>query len=275
MDSKTKVHLRTNRRMPIVGLGTWGLKDKTAEVIAHALKIGYTMIDTSGDYGTQPGIAEGIKMSGVPRKDFFIVTKIEETDDAYEATKHNLSELRLEYADLVLVHRPPKQGYGEQLWQDLIRAKHDGLTKDIGVSNYSESQIQSLVEATNEIPVVNQIEWSPFGWSQTMLEFCQANDIVIQAYSPLTHGKRLGDLTVQQIAAKYEKTQAQVLIRWCLQMGTVPLPKANQILHLEENLDVFHFELDDEDMILLAELNENYSALGEQPVYQSTGEVSS
>lgn len=269
MEKSTTIQLRTDRDMPIIGLGTWGLKDGTAKVVAHALDIGYRMIDTSGDYGTQPGIGRGLKASGLSREDFYMVTKVEETDDAYQATENNLAELQLEHADLVLIHRPSEDGVGVELWRDLIQAKQDGLTKDIGVSNYSEDQIQTLAEVTGEVPAVNQIEWSPFGWSQTMLEFCHTNHIIIQAYSPLTRGKRLADLAVQQVAAKHERSQAQILIRWCLQMGVVPLPKANQILHLEENLGVFDFKLDEEDMLILDDLNEDYSALAERPIYQN------
>lgn len=269
MDDDATVQLHTHRRMPIIGLGTWGLTTDTAKTVAYALGIGYTMIDTSGDYGTQPGIAEGIKRAEIPRGNFFIVTKIEETDDAYLATKRNLAELQLSYADLVLVHRPPDEGVGEHLWNGLIRAQQEGLVKDIGVSNYSESQIQELVYNTGRVPVVNQIEWSPFGWSQPMLEFCQENDIIIQAYSPLTHGKRLQSSVLQNVAKKHSKSAAQVAIRWCLQMGVVPLPKANQSEHLRENLDVFNFILDAQDMSLLGELNEEYSALGKQLAYQA------
>lgn len=268
MHKNSTIEFHTKRRMPIIGLGTWKLDDDTANIISHALKVGYPMIDTSGDYGTQPEIAQGIKKSGILREDIYLITKVEETDNAYDAVQQNLEELQTDYADLILIHRPPDDGAGEDLWRDLIQAKKDGLTKDIGVSNYSINQIQKLIDTTGEVPVVNQIEWSPFGWDQSMMVFCKSNQIVIQAYSPLTHGQLLSHKLLKDIADKYEKTPAQILIRWCLQMATVPLPKANQQLHLEDNLKVFDFRLADEDMILLDELNENYSALGEQPVYQ-------
>lgn len=268
IDEDTRVELHTGRTMPIIGLGTWGLRRKTADVIAQALKVGYPMIDTSGDYGTQPGIAQGIIDSGVPRESFYVVTKVEETDEGYEATRKNLSELELDYADLVLIHRPPDEGVGEDIWRGLLRAKQEGFVKDIGVSNYSETQIQTLANLTGEMPVVNQIEWSPFGWSQTMLDFCQANKIVIQAYSPLTHGKRLSEKTLRSVANKHKKTVAQVLIRWSMQMGVVPLPKANRLRHLEDNLKVFEFSLTDSDIEALFWLNEQYSALSDQPIYE-------
>lgn len=271
LDKYTDIELHTRNHMPILGLGTWGLSENTAEMVSYALELGYRMIDTSGDYGTQPGIAEGIKRSGADRDDYYITTKIEEDDNAYMAMKRNLAELDLEYTDLVLIHRPPKHGVGEHLWRGLIRARNEGLTVDIGVSNYSIAQIQALAELTGELPVVNQIEWSPFGWSADMLEFCYQNDIVIQAYSPLTHGRRLADPMLQEIAIKHTKSPAQILLRWAIQMGTIPLPKAGQVQHLEDNIEIFDIQLDEEDMAYLSTLNEGYSALGKRPVYQMEG----
>lgn len=187
-----------------MGLGTWKLTDNTAEAISSALNLGYRMIDTSGDYGTQPGIGEGIKEANLDRNSFYLVTKIEDTDDdAYVAVQKNLEALQLNYANLILIHRPPEGGVGTELWQGLIRAKRDGLTRDIGVSNYSASLLQSLIDATDETPVVNQIEWSPFGHSDEMLAFCRERNIIIQAYSPLTRTTRLNHKDLVQIASKY------------------------------------------------------------------------
>lgn len=251
--------------MPILGLGTWRLTRDTARVVADALNIGYRLIDTSGDYGTQPGIGQGIKMSGVKREDIYVVTKVEETDDSYKAVQKNLSELGLEYADMVHIHRPPASGFGLELWEGLRRAKAEGLTRHTGVSNYSIELIQELIEVTGEVPLANQLEWTPFGHSEEMFAFCQQNAIIIQAYSPLTRGEKLDDPTLNAIAAAQGKTVAQVLIRWNIQLGTVPLPKANSTEHLRENFDVFDFELSDDDMAALNGLNEGYSAFGRLP----------
>src|SRR5690554_1113230 len=117
MNIRSKLNLHTGRKIPVLGLGTWELTDNTALVIEEALKLGYPMIDTSGDYGTQPGVGEGLKRSRVERESVYIVTKIEEDDDAYEATKKNLNELRIDRADLILIHRPPESGDGEELWR--------------------------------------------------------------------------------------------------------------------------------------------------------------
>jgi 2,5-diketo-D-gluconate reductase A len=251
--------------MPVLGLGTWQLTNDTAGMIEAALQLGYRLIDTSGDYGTQPGIGEAIRRSGIGRSGFYLATKVEETDDAYAATRKNLGELGLDHADLMLIHRPPPSGAGEDLWRGLSKAREDGLAKDIGVSNYSVELIDALIEATGDVPTVNQIEWSPFGYSDEMLLYAREKHIVIQAYSPLTRTKRLKDERLSAIAETYGKSTAQLLIRWNLQRGTVALPKANQNNHLEENIDVFDFEIGGADMEDLNRLNEHYSSLGRLP----------
>ncbi len=219
--------------MPVFGLGTWQLTMDTTDTVAYALELGYRLIDTSSDYKTQSGIGKATKNSKIDRKDIYITTKAEETDNAYARTIANLEELDLKYVDLMLIHRPPLVGAGIDLWTGLIRAQEEGLVKDIGVSNYSTDLIDQLIQATGEIPTVNQIEWSPFGHSEDMLKYCKKNKIIVQAYSPLTRTKRLGDKILKQLAEKYKKSSAQILIRWNLQLGTVPIPKANQKSHLE------------------------------------------
>lgn len=267
MDSDSTVTLNSGRKMPAIGLGTWELNDRTADTIEAALKMGYRMIDTSGDYGTQPGIGQGLKQSGFERDSYYLVTKVEEDDDAYGATKEDLRQLDLAYADLMLVHRPPREGVGEVLYEGLQKARGEGLTKDIGVSNYSVGQLKQLMDKTGETPAVNQIEWSPFGYSREMLDFCQKNGIVIQAYSPLTRGERMDDEVLRDIADKHEVTPPLVLLRWALQIGVVPIVKANQLDHLHQNLEVFDFELGKDDMKRLDGLNEQYSSLSSKPMY--------
>lgn len=265
MNRESTVKLYTGRDMPVLGLGTWQLTNDTGPVIARALELGYRMIDTASDYGTQPGIAEGVRRAGTDREAWYLVAKVEESDDAYRATKAYLAELEEEYADLVLIHRPPSAGVGEALWEGLLRARQEKLANDIGVSNYSFEQMQALTAATGEKPAVNQIEWSPFGWSGGMLEQCREEGIVVQAYSPLTRATRLDDAALVDVARKHGKSPAQILIRWNLQRGVVPLPKANRLDHLEENVDVFDFDLGEEDMKRLDALNEQYSSLGTLP----------
>ncbi len=261
-NGSSTIRLHTGRRMPVIGCGTWQLQHRTAETVLQALRQGFRLIDTSGDYHTQRGIGEALRQSELSRDAVFVVTKIEDTDDAYEATRRNLAELKLDYADLVLIHRPPERGVGEVLWQELRRAKRDRLTRDIGVSNYSIEQIEELVYRTGELPAVNQIEWTPFGHSPRMLDFCHDNGIVIQAWSPLTRGQRLNDDKLAAMAARYGRTPAQLLIRWNLQLGVVPIPKANHVRHLQDNLHVFDFEISQLDMTKLRAMNEHYSAMG-------------
>lgn len=261
MNASSTVKLLSGNTMPVIGLGTWQLTEDTSATIRHAIEVGYRMIDTSSDYGTQPGVGGAVRASQIQREDLFIVTKIEEVDDAYTAAKEYVEEMGLDYADLILIHRPPRDGTSLALWEGLIKARDEGIAHDIGVSNYSTVQIQELIDNTDETPAVNQIEWSPFGHKVEMLEFCQSNDIIIQAYSPLTRTKELSDPRLIKLARAYNKSPAQVLIRWNIQMGVVPLPKANSWQHIEENIDVFDFEISADDMATLNGFNEEFSAL--------------
>jgi 2,5-diketo-D-gluconate reductase A len=254
--------LPSGNRMPLLGLGTWELRHRTEEIVTAALDAGYRLFDTSGDYHTQHGIGAALHASGVPRESVYLVTKIEEGEGCQDAARRNLAELRTDYADLVLLRHAGDDGIGETQWRDLRRARSEGMARDIGVTNYSIEQIEELVYRTGEMPAVNQIEWSPFGHSPRMLDFCRDNDIVIQAGSPLTRATRLNDDKIAQMAARYGKTPAQLLLRWSLQMGVVPLPKANTPQHLGENLRAFTFEISAQDMLGLRALNQHYSAQG-------------
>lgn len=265
MNANATVSLHTGSTMPVLGLGTWQLTDDTAAAVERALQLGYRLIDTSGDYGTQPGIGAALRRTDVDRDEIFVTTKVEEDEDAYEASRRNLDELGLDHVELMLIHRPPPTGAGIELWEGLIRARNVGLARDIGVSNYTIEQMDELYRSSGEMPAVNQIEWSPFGWSREMLQWCRENGVVIQAYSPLTRTKRLGDEALAAIAERQGRTPAQVLLRWNLQLGTVPIPKANRSAHQAENLDVFDFSLTDADMAELDALNREASSLGELP----------
>ena len=261
LSPEANVVLRNGREMPVLGLGSWMLTTHTAEAVMHAFELGYRMVDTSADYKTQPGIGKAIRLTQAPRESLFVSMKVEENEDGYEATVRNLQELKLAYADLVLIHRAPKTNVGEKVWRGLMRARDEGLTRNIGVCSYKVAQLQALADQTGEMPAVHQIEWSPFGHSLDMLNFCRAHDIVVQAYSPLTRGKRLRDERVAAIAMKYGKTPAQLFLRWNLQHGVVPLPKAYREDHQRQNIAVFDFALEPADMASLDALNEQFSAL--------------
>jgi len=265
LTAQSRITLLSGNAMPLMGLGTWELTNDTAGTVARALELGYALIDTACDYGSQAGIGEALRRPGIRRETVYLVAKVEEDDDPVPAARRYLGEMGVAYADLLLLHRPPADGVGEALWKGLADARSKGLARDIGVSNYSVEQIEELVARTGELPAVNQIEWSPFGHSGRMLDFCREQRIVLQAYSPLTRGQRLGDERLRDMARRYGKTPAQLLVRWNLQLGTVPLPKANQLAHLEENIRVFDFEIGDADMHALGALNERYSALSTLP----------
>jgi 2,5-diketo-D-gluconate reductase A len=253
--------LRSGDAMPVMGLGSWMLTSHTEDAVRRAIELGYRMIDTSGDYHTQRGIGRAIRASEVAPDELFIVTKVEPEKDSYASTVANLAELGLAYVDLVLIHRAPDKGVGESQWRGLMRARDEGLARNIGVSSYRIEQLQALEQQTGEMPAVQQIEWSPFGHSYDMLNFCEANDIVLQAYSPLTRGKRLRDARLLEIAREQGRSAAQVILRWDLQHGVAPIPKAYREDHQRENIDVFDFELDTREMADLDALNERYSAL--------------
>jgi|SRR6185295_4908327 len=252
--------LPSGNRMPLLGLGSLKLTHHTVATICHAFEAGYRMIDTAPEYHTQRGVGDAIRACGFDRHDIFVITKIEPNDDAYAAIHRNLGQMKLEYVDLVLINSPADDA-GELAWHGLRRAKRDGLAHDIGVSNYSIDNIEELVYRTGEMPAVNQIEWSPFGHSPRMLDFCRDNEIIIQSASPLTRAARLNDDKIGAMAARYGKTPAQLMLRWNLQLGAVPLPKANLTEHLRDNLHVFDFEIGSQDMLRLNGLNEHFSAL--------------
>lgn len=263
MNKASRIKLHSGNEMPVVGLGTWELTGNTAASVGYALEIGYRMIDTAFDYGSQKGIGKALQDTPVDREQIYLVAKVEENDNAFEATQSYLGEMRQDYADLVLIHRPPSEGAGRELWEGLAKAKEAGLTKDIGVSNYTTELMDQLTRETGQVPVVNQIEWSPFGYSEEMKRYCDEKQIIIQAYSPLTRTNRLHEDVLEKLGRKYEKTPAQIMLRWNLQLGTIPLPKANRRNHMEENMAIFDFRLEEEDMKILRSLNEEYSALGQ------------
>jgi 2,5-diketo-D-gluconate reductase A len=263
-DSATPtVTLASGAEMPVIGLGTWQLTgDQAVDGVEHALALGYRLIDTAVDYDNQEQIGEALRSTPVDRDEIFLTSKVEEDEDAYAATRERLDQIGVEQLDLCLIHRPPQDGAGEELWNGLVRARRDGLTREIGVSNYSPEQVDRLIESSGERPAVNQIEWSPFGHSDEVLEHAKRNGTVIQAYSPLTRGERLDDRDVEEIAERHGKTPAQVLLRWSIQSGAPPVPKAASAEHREEDLDVFDFELGESEMETLNRLNEHYSSLG-------------
>lgn len=247
------VTLNDGYKMPKIGLGTWKLSGEACvETVKTALGIGYRHIDTAAVYGNEAVVGEGVAGSGVDRQEIFVTTKImPSVSDVGKAVRERLQLLGTDYLDLCLIHWPPNNsdgGYGQDLWRALEDEQERGVIRSIGVSNYEIELLERLL-ATARVPLaVNQIELSPFAPKRELVGYCQGKGIVVQAYSPLTQAEKLDNPVLREIAGKYKKTPAQVLLRWCLERQTVPLPKASSEAHLRENLDIFDFTLSADDL---------------------------
>lgn len=241
--------------MPSVGFGTWKIRlnSSARHAVREALQAGYRLIDTARIYGNERGVGAAIRQSGVPREDIFVTTKLWNGDQGYNSAKaafeRSLERLGLDYVDLYLIHWPVS-GKRHESWYALEEIYKSGRAKAIGVSNYTVKHLQELMNAGATVPAVNQVEFHPFLYEdqKDLLKFCKLHHIVVEAYSPLAHGKRMHESTVREIANKYNKTNAQIILRWCIQHGTVPLPKSGDPDHMKQNIDIFDFELKDEDM---------------------------
>lgn len=264
------IPLRIGVFMPNLGLGTWGMQGKEEEAVLWALENGYRHIDTAKIYGTEEGIGRAVAQSGVPREEIFITTKLWNADQGYDtalyAIDESLSKLNTNYVDLYLVHWPlTEETQGENRRQETWRAMEtifeQGKALAIGVSNFGREHLEEMESYAGVMPMVNQIERHPFNQSRGVVEYCDENGIAITNYSPLVRGTRSSDPTVEDIANKHHKSDAQVLIRWGIQHGNAVIPKAAQLVHIEENMDVYDFILDEEDMAALDALDEEYSVV--------------
>ncbi len=250
--------------IPALGLGVYQIPpgQPTEQAVVWALEAGYRHIDTASFYKNEESVGAAIRKSGIPREEIFVTTKLWLTDFLFaEKAFHKSRELLgLDYIDLYLIHWPSPFGK-DSAWKTLEKLYEQKLVRAIGVSNYSVSQLKALMKRSSILPAVNQVEFSPFNYKKELLEFCQAKGIQLEAYSPLTRGKRLDHPVLQKVAKRSGKTIAQVLLRWCIQHGVVVLPKTQRKERLVENSWIFNFELLAEDMRELDALNENYSAL--------------
>ena len=258
----TKVILNNGIGMPVFGLGTYlsGSSQETQDIIAYALEIGYRHIDTASFYGNERDIGKAIKKSGIPREDIFITTKLWNSDHGFHralrAFEESLKDLDLEYVDLYLIHWPI-QNLRNESWRALEKLQVEGKCRAIGVSNYTINHLKDLLAISPVMPAVNQVEFSPFLYQKDLLEFCRSNNIQVESYSPLTKGHMLDDARLSSIAQKYSKSTAQILIRWALQKEVIVIPKSSRKEKIEENADVFDFEISSEDMDRLDALHEN------------------
>ncbi len=256
--------LNNGIRIPLLGLGVYQIPpgQPTEQAVRWALEAGYRHIDTASFYHNEKEVGQAIRASGIPREEIFVTTKLWPTDffRAEKAFQASRERLGLEYVDLYLLHWPSPFGKNGA-WEVLEKLHKDGLIRAIGVSNYSVAQLQSLIGRAEVMPAVNQVEFSPFNYKKELLEFCQAKQIQLEAYSPLTRGKRLDHPALQDLATRSGRTIAQVLLRWAIQHEVVVLPKSQRQERLKENAQIFDFEIAPEDMRILDSLNENYSAL--------------
>ncbi len=257
----TRITLNNGVKMPILGLGTYQARGgkETEDAVVAALYSGYRHIDTASVYGNEVDVGKALSRSGVPRDDVFITTKLGNEDQGYDsairACKRSLKRLDLEYVDLYLIHWPVP-GMRVQTWKALERLQKEGLCGTIGVSNFQQRHLEELLEVASIVPAVDQIEFSPFTYQRDLLDFCASQGIQLEAYSPLTKGQKLTDMRLADIAAQYNKTPAQVLIRWVLQKGVAVIPKSVNKERIIENADVFNFNILDEDMEVLDTFDE-------------------
>lgn len=259
------------RQAPSLGLGTWQIPDESvAQVIVEAAELGYRSIDTAAIYENEAGVGRGIRESGIPREELFIATKLWNDSHAHGASRPafeaSLERLGLDYVDLYLIHWPvPQAGLFVQAWEALIQLRDEGLVKSIGVCNFNAEQLQELLDETGVLPVVNQVELHPRFQQAELRKYHADNDIVTEAWSPLARGSLQDDPTLSSIAARLERSVAQVILRWHLQLGHMLIPKSVHAARLRENMAVFDFQLSEHDMAEIAQLDTPDGRSGPDP----------
>lgn len=249
--------------IPQIGLGTFRSKDEDAyNAVLHALKIGYRHIDTAAIYGNEEQVGKAIKDSLVPREEIFITTKLWNSDQGYEsakeALKKSLERLDLDYIDLYLIHWPQTYQKAADSWKYMEEALNEGLVRSIGVSNFNIHHIEHLLLTANVKPMVNQVECHIGLQNHKLQQFCSSHNIYLEAYAPLmSHhvSELISNETLINIGDKYNKTPAQVAIKWLLQRDIIALPKSITLHRIEDNFNVFDFELKENDMDEIRKLN--------------------
>jgi diketogulonate reductase-like aldo/keto reductase len=257
----TTLQLNSGARIPQVGLGVWQTPSgaTTQKAVSAALDRGYRHIDTARVYGNEADVGAAVRASGVAREAVFVTTKLWNADQGYDralrAFDASLERLGLDYVDLFLIHWPVA-GKRVDSWRALERIHEGGRARSIGVSNFLVPHLEELLGKATRVPAVNQIELTPFLQRRETRALCAQHGIVVEAYSPLTHGKRLEHPVVKDIARRLERSVAQVLLRWGLQQGLVVLPKSTKPARIAENGALFDFALDDRAMEELDGLEE-------------------
>lgn len=276
--------LNNGVKIPQLGLGTWFIDDsKAADAVKDAAKLGYRHFDTAQAYGNERGVGEEIRTCGVPREELFVVSKVAAEHKTYEEAKAGIDEtlkkMGLDYLDMMIIHSPQpwvevnqsdnryKEG-NRQAWRALEEAYNEGKLKAIGVSNFQIEDIESLMETAKVKPMVNQILCHISNTPLELIDYCQKNDIAVEAYSPIAHGEILSQPEIKAIADKYGVSVPQLCIRYTLQLGTISLPKTENPEHMKSNAEV-DFTISEEDMEVLKNFKkiENYGESSGFPVY--------
>jgi 2,5-diketo-D-gluconate reductase A len=265
------VKLNNGITMPQLGLGVWLVpEDETEAAVRAALETGYRSIDTASAYENEEGTGRALRSSGIPREEVFVTTKLRNAEQGYDSTLRafdaSMRRLGLDYLDLYLIHWPmPSRNTYLETWRAFEKLHADGRIRAIGVSNFTAGTLRRVMEESDVVPAVNQIELHPYFQQADMRAVHGEHGIVTEAYSPLGHGgDLLRDPALASLAEKYGRTPAQVVLRWHLQLGNVVIPKSATPARIVENFNVFGFELSDEDMEAIRKLDKGIR-IGEDP----------
>lgn len=258
-DIKGTFELHNGVRMPYFGLGVYLSEDgqEVIDAIKWAVEAGYRHIDTASIYANEEGVGEGIKQCGAKREDLFAVSKVWNADQGYESTlkafNDSLKRLDLDYLDLYLIHWPVKGKYKES-WRALEQLYKERKVRAIGVSNFLQHHLEDLLETAEIVPMVNQMEFHPYLVQQDLLDYCKAHKIQYEAWSPMMQGRIFDMDDLKVMAKKYNKSVAQIVLRWDLQKGVITIPKSSKKERIEANAAIFDFELAYEDVAYLDSL---------------------
>ncbi|KXA90981.1 hypothetical protein AKJ57_02955 [candidate division MSBL1 archaeon SCGC-AAA259A05] len=241
-------------KIPVIGFGTWSLRDRNCqESVRDALQLGYRHIDTAQIYGNEKEVGKAIKDSEVDREEVFLTTKIWKTnmryEDALDSTEKSLKRLKVDYVDLLLIHWPVKGIPLKETLGAMDHLKSSDKAGLIGVSNFDADLLDKARRISNHQIFSDQVEYNPLHSQRKLVDYCSKNDILLTAYSPLAKGRVLGNSTLKEFGEKYDKTEAQVTLRWLIQQeNVVAIPKASSENHRKENLDIFDFQLNPKEM---------------------------